>query len=168
MDAPLRRRLKEGISLGIVAGIVFVLAQMIITSMTGELGLMPLRLFASVLMGEAALTTTALGPTVLAGIVLHFLFSIMLGVLYGWLDERLPLEIRISRSWQSLLGVVFGFLLWFVDFQLIARLAFPWFLLAPQGLEMLMHVLFFGLPLGLMFSSYARRALRMDRYAMIA
>jgi hypothetical protein len=46
---------------------------------------------------------------------------------------------------------------WFVNFQIIARVLYPWFLGAPQFLQAVMHGLFFGLPLALIYAASERR-----------
>jgi hypothetical protein len=152
----MRRGIKEGISFGIVAGIVFAVAQMLFAGITGEIGLMPLRMFASIVLGERAMMSTDLAMTVFLGVLVHFVLSAGFGALYGLIEERVPIHHRRSWGSQAAFGMVFGIGLWLVNHQIIARILYPWFLMTPQGLQMMIHALFFGLPLGLMFAAYQR------------
>jgi hypothetical protein len=46
---------------------------------------------------------------------------------------------------------------WLVTFQFVARGYYPWFLGTSQFFQLLMHALFFGVPLGLLFAAAERR-----------
>ena len=76
---------------------------------------------------------------------------------YGVINGQLSVETQTSWSRQLGPGFVYGAVLWFVNFQIIARVLYPWFLMAPQFLQMAMHALFFGLPLELMYGRGERR-----------
>jgi hypothetical protein len=152
----MRRGIKEGISFGIVAGIVFAVVQMLAAGAFGEVGLMPLRLFASVVLGERAVTTTEVGMTVFLGILVHFVLSAAFGAVYGLIEERMREGYRRNLATQAAFGMVFGVVLWLVNYQIIARILYPWFLMTPQGIQMMIHALAFGLPLGLLFGAWER------------
>jgi hypothetical protein len=141
--------------LGIAAGIVFALVQMAESAVAGEPALTPLRLFGSVVLGQAALNVT-FGFVAIAGAVVHLVLSATYGAIYGALNARVPPRRRRSVADQALAGLVYGTAIWLVNFQLIARFAYPWFLDEPQDLEWMTHALFFGLPLGLMYAAVAR------------
>jgi len=47
--------------------------------------------------------------------------------------------------------------LWLIDFQLLGRLFYPWFLELPQAPHAILHALTFGLPLGLVYGLLAAR-----------
>jgi hypothetical protein len=154
------RVIKYGVSFGIVAGIIFVIAEMLSAGVTGELGLMPLRMFASVVIGGAAMTTNEIVPTAFLGLLVHFVLSAIFGALYALLHARMPVDVRESYLKQAVLGMMFGLVLWLVNFQVIARILYPWFLAPPQGLQLALHALAYGLPLALLFAVYERSAHR--------
>ena len=63
------------------------------------------------------------------------------------------------------MGLLFGVLLWFVNFQIIARMVYPWVLQAPQFLQMAMHAAFFGFPLALMYARAERQVHHIGAHA---
>lgn len=152
------RSLKEGLGLGIIAGVIFAIVEIAGAAMMGNPPLMPLRMFASVVLGQAALATVSLGVAVLVGTIAHLVLSALFGLIYVALNRRLSPAAQASRGSQSLMGLVFGAAVWLVNFQIIARILYPWFLGTPQFLQFMMHALFFGLPLGLLYARSERRA----------
>lgn len=122
------------------------------------------RLAASVLLGEHALDDALdLGAAITMALLAHPVLAGLFGWLYGALHGSMVPAARVRSDLQALAGVLFGIGLWFVDVQLVARLAYPWFVddVSQLGLAAL-HALFFGLPLGLFFAAAARgRAARL-------
>jgi hypothetical protein len=155
---PQRRGLKEGLLYGLVAGAIFAVAEIAAAAMMGDPALMPIRMFASILLGEAALAEVTLGAAVVVGLLVHFVLSAIFGVTYGAIvNGVLSPTTRGSMGAQTAIGLGFGAVLWLVNFQIIGRLLFPWFLMAPQFAQLVLHAVFFGLPLGLMFAASERR-----------
>lgn len=152
-----RGALASGAAFGVAAGVIFVIMEIIGAAMMGNPALMPVRMFASTLLGRDALMGTSLGAAVLVGLLMHFALSAVYGVIYGAIESRMSFEARKNWGRQSVVGLLFGVGLWFLNFQIIARLIYPWFLDAPQFLQLMLHALFFGLPLGLMFAARERR-----------
>lgn len=157
MSQQTKRSAKEGIGLGIVAGIIFAMMEMIGSAVMGNPPLMPLHMFASLVMGMDAMEAQGTGVLILGAIV-HLVLSAAFGLVYGLVNARFSTKAQTSFGSQAGIGVLFGLALWFVNFQIIARIAFPWFLDAPQFLQALMHAAFFGLPLALMYAGAERRA----------
>lgn len=153
-----RRGIKEGIGFGLIAGVIFAIVEVVAAGAMGDPPLMPLRMFASVILGQAALETFSVATAVVVGGITHLVLSAIFGLIYGLINSRLSAETQTGWAWQSGLGLVFGAAIWLVNFQVIARLLYPWFLTTPQFLQMLMHAMFFGLPLGLMYAAAERRA----------
>jgi len=151
------RSARRGLGLGILAGILFAIIEVLAAVLMGNPPLMPLRMFASILMGPAAMEAAAPGTVLLASIPTHLVLSALYGLVYAAVNARLPAETRRSWARQAALGLGFGALLWLLNFQVIARVLFPWFLGAPQLLQLVMHAAFFGLPLGLMLTATQRR-----------
>jgi hypothetical protein len=152
-----RRSLREGIAAGLVAGMIFAVMEIAGAAMMGNPPLMPIRMFASVLLGKSALEG-ALGVAIVVGIIAHMVLSGAFGVVYGLVAGRLDPKTQTSFGRQSLLGMMFGLVVWLVNFQIIARVLYPWFLETPQVLQAMMHALFFGLPLALVYTASERKA----------
>jgi hypothetical protein len=153
-----RRSIVEGIGFGLVAGVLFAVAEVVASAAMGQPGFAPFQMFASVLFGAGAFEFGA-GTAILAGGLIHLVLAGLFGLIYGLLNDRLPLGSHTSWGTQAGLGVAFGAALWLVNFQIIARALFPWFLEANQIVQLLLHAIFFGLPLGLMYAAAERRAL---------
>jgi hypothetical protein len=151
-----KRSAKEGYAFGIVAGIVFALAEIITAGITANPPLLPFRMFASVVMGEEAIGFTPLGTAVVVGTVCHVILSALFGTIYGVLNSRLPPRAQTNPNSQVGIGLAYGAALWFVNFQLIAPLGYPWFLDTPQIHQIVLHAVFFGLPLGIMYGAAER------------
>lgn len=154
---------REGLGLGVLAGVLFAIMEVVGAAIMGNPPLMPLRMFASVVLGEGALESASLGTAVVVGSVLHLALSAAFGLVYVLINRRLSVETRSSWGRQAAIGLGFGAMLWLVNFQIVARVLYPWFLMTPQFLQMLMHAMFFGLPLGLMFAAAERRVRHVGR-----
>lgn len=157
MSAALNRRGKEGAAAGLLAGVLFVIAEVALAAASGRAPTFVFRMIASVLLGRAAFDTTTLSGAITVGIVVHLTLSAFYGFLYGTLSSGLTPASQVSFSRQTALGLGFGALVWLVNFQGIARLFYPWFLSPWQMLQVGVHALFFGLPLALLYASAERR-----------
>ncbi|MDY7231276.1 hypothetical protein [Hyalangium rubrum] len=148
---------KNGLGFGMLAGVVFAVAESLASWMGGSGLLTPARYAASVVLGDRALGVTPLALTVVVGVGVHFMFSAFLGVAYSLIDARLSPELRSRVTHQTAVGMLFAIGVWVVTFQFMGRGYFPWFLETPQFFQMLMHAFCFGLPLGLLFAAAERR-----------
>jgi hypothetical protein len=148
----------NGLGFGLVAGAVFGLEECLASLLLGQGVLPPVRYAASVLLGSGALTGGPLGLIIAAGAAVHFGLSALFGLAYSLIDARLAPELR-PRMWhQSAVGMLFAIGIYVVNFQFVARGYYPWFLdTTPQFFRVLMHALFFGAPLGLLFAAAERR-----------
>lgn len=158
-----RRGIKEGIGFGLVAGAIFAVMEIVGAALMGDPPLMPVRMFASTVLGEQALMEAPLGTAVAVGLVAHFALSAIFGLVYGAINAALSPATETSYGRQAGLGLVFGAALWLVNFQIIARILYPWFLETPQLVQLAMHALFFGLPLALMYAAAERHAHHLGR-----
>jgi len=156
----IKRGAKEGLGFGIIAGIIFAMMEVVGAAMMGNPPLMPIRMFASVLLGQSALEATPMGTAFIVGSLVHMALSGAFGVVYGLINARFSPETQTRWGRQVGIGLVFGAMLWLVNFQIIARALYPWFLTTPQFLQMMMHAMFFGLPLALMYAGAERRIAR--------
>lgn len=160
-----KRGVKEGIGYGLIAGMIFGVMEIVGAAIMGNPPLMPIRMFASVVLGHSALMESSLATAVAIGIVAHLALSGVFGLVYGAINGLLSSETETSYGRQTALGLLFGAMLWIINFQLIGRALFPWFLGTPQFLQMLMHAMFFGLPLALLYAATERRVQHVGRHA---
>jgi hypothetical protein len=147
----------NGLGFGLVAGAVFALAEGLASLVGGQGILVPVRYAASMLLGVRALTEGPLGLVVVTGLAVHLGLSALFGLAYSLIDARMSLELRPRVSHQVAVGMLFALGVWGVTFQFAARGYYPWFLETPQFFQLLMHALFFGAPLGLLFAAAERR-----------
>lgn len=151
-----RRSIGEGITAGLIAGIIFAMMEIAGAAMMGNPPLMPVRMFASVVLGQGAMQGP-LGVPLVVGTIAHLVLSAGFGIVYGLLAARTSEATKTSFGRQAGLGILFGLVVWLVNFHIIARVLYPWFLGAPQFLQAMMHGLFFGLPLALIYAASERR-----------
>ena len=153
-----KRGVMEGVGFGLIAGVIFAAVEIIAAAILGNQPMMPVRLFASVLLGPSALQSAPLDTAVVVGYGMHLTLSAFYGLVYG-VANALLLSPTTERSLgrQAELGLFYGLAIWLVNYQLIARMFYPWFLEPPQFLHMAMHALCFGLPLALMYAGGERQ-----------
>jgi hypothetical protein len=151
-----RRSIGEGITAGLIAGVIFAMMEIAGAAMMGNPPLMPVRMFASVVLGQGAMQGP-LGVPLVVGTIAHLVLSAGFGIVYGLLAARTSEATKTSFGRQAGLGILFGLVVWLVNFHIIARVLYPWFLGAPQFLQAMMHGLFFGLPLALIYAASERR-----------
>lgn len=149
---------KKGVRIGLYCGFIFGFAATVGAVLIGYDALMPLRLGASVLLGEKALTDASPRTVIVVGLVVHFAVSVYYGLLFGLTHQRF-IHTEWMKNWHRLvLGCAFGLMVWAINFQLIARALYPWFLHFIQSIIALIHVAFYGLPLAMMYIHRDRRA----------
>jgi hypothetical protein len=150
MANEVRKTLLDGVRFGIVAGIIFAVVQVAAAALSGA-PLEPLRMSSSVLLGPDMAHGASLGVAALIGLGVHLALSALFGLLYGLIDGANLDE--HPRSWgrQAPVGLLYGFAIWLLDFQVVGRISHPWFLGAPQLAQAALHALFFGLPLALFY-----------------
>jgi hypothetical protein len=156
MESGTRRSIGEGIAAGLIAGVIFAVVEIAGAVMMGNPALMPVRMFASVVLGQGAMEGP-LGTPLVVGTIAHLGLSAVFGIIYGLFSGRLSGATKTSFGRQAGIGILFGLALWFVNFQIIARVLYPWFLGAPQFVQAVMHGLAFGLPLALIYAASERR-----------
>jgi hypothetical protein len=167
LRATTARSLKEGVVYGMAAGVAMALAQLIAAIASGD-GYLPMRMAASVAFLEIAIHPLGMGgigehtATAFGGPI-HLALSAGFGLAYGALNAGLSMHVH--RSWlaQIGLGLAFGLALYLINFQLVARVLYPWFLALDQPLQVAFHTLGFGLPLGLLYAWGERRSRVVDR-----
>lgn len=141
--------LREGLLGGLVAGAILALAQMGLAAAMGASVLVPWAFFASVLLGREAFAAELNLSIFVVGFVAHFILSALFGLLWGAIAQSVSRGIRDAWGPHALAATIYGLLLWLVNFQVIARLVYPWFLETGTLTQLVLHGLAFGLPLGL-------------------
>jgi hypothetical protein len=147
----------EGVWFGLMVGALFAILEMVGAATSGGSPFAPWRFFASTLLGHRALALAPLGTAVMVGFVAHFALSAVYGSAFGYLQGRLGPELRRSTGRQTWIGLAFGFGLYLLNYQIIARVAYPWFRLVNQPWQVILHTFFFGLPLAMCFAVWERK-----------
>jgi len=148
--------LREGLVGGLVAGAILAIASMIVA---GALGLpisTPWSYFASILLGSDVLGAPFGFGTFVVGFVVHFVLSALFGLIWGAVAKSVSRGIRDDFGAHAVAAMIYGLLLWLVNFQVIARVVYPWFVEMNQLAPILLHVVTFGLPLGLYLAARLR------------
>ena len=144
---------KAAISAGLIAGLVFMMLEMIlVATIGGKSPWGPPRMIAAMAMGESVLpppATFEIGIMTVA-MMIHFVMSIVLGLILGFAISHW----RMSLLTAMIAGTVFGLLVYFVDFYLMTAI-FPWFAMARGGITIFAHAMF-GLVLGWVYHAVAK------------
>ncbi|MFP2924527.1 hypothetical protein ACLESO_04785 [Pyxidicoccus sp. 3LG] len=153
----------NGMLFGVAAGVVLALAEVVLAVASGDSPLRPVRMSAGLVLGPPAFTEAVAGGTaLLVGVGVHLVLSAIAGLAYSLLDAMLPPDGRGRWEFQSAVGMLFGILVWLVSFQFVGRGYYPWFLEVPQFPQIVLHAVFLGLPLSLLFTAAERRRALMD------
>ncbi len=149
-----------GAIMGLLAGIVFMIFEMVVAWIMQGNPLGPPRMISAIALGQGALPmnpTVGLGIALPVAMVIHFVLSVIFGGIFGVIVALIR-PLGASRWALIVAATVLGLLLWIVNFQVIGRLAFPWFLMVNQFLfGFLAHTFFYGTALGLLLAAVWRR-----------
>jgi uncharacterized membrane protein YagU involved in acid resistance len=142
----IRWGLRHGAIAGIVAGIVFAAFEMVVSAfmMGAEAFFMPLRMIGAIALGTDALDPSySLAAAGVTGVIVHMILAVIYGVIFGEIAAML-------RGPVAFIGAasIFGFVLWLVNFYVIAPAAFPWFLDSSPLVQFIGHTFLFGSVLG--------------------
>lgn len=149
----------SGVPAGLAAALVLAAAEMVAAGLAGRPLYDPYRMFATLLLGEGALDQS-LALVMPVGVLTHLTLAAIYGAVYAFLVRSLTATVSTGLGAGLLLGAVYGFAVWFLDIQTVGRALYPWFLARPAGLQIVMHVVFFGAPLGLFHAALGRRTAR--------
>jgi hypothetical protein len=128
---------KAGFWAGIISGLA---AELLLWGAMLAQGISPLAgapMGAAILLGPGVLQSPPTAGIVAASMAVHFglaiLYGLMLAALIG----------RSSRGSALLVGIAFGVVLWWLNYFLIAPVAFPWFVpLRGSPVSPLLHAAF--------------------------
>ncbi len=145
--------LPVGLMMGVVAGIVFIIFETVTAGITGPSPAMPLRMISAIVLGAGALQPSInVAAAAVVGLIVHFILSAIFGLIFGvvvWIVGPLTR----SRGTLIAAATVYGFLLWIINFYVVAPQAFPWFAEANPVVQFVAHTFFFGAPLGLLLAT---------------
>jgi hypothetical protein len=137
-----------GAAMGVAAGMIFVTFQMVAAIFVGAQSLSPLGM-----VGAAVLGQTLPGQSfpvefaAFVGLLVYVTVSAACGAVFGAVSAVGP--VRRSRGALVLVAMAFGFLLWTVNFALVAQEMLPPFPAASPVVQFVVHT-FFGGALALM------------------
>ncbi|MBI4497029.1 MAG: hypothetical protein HY689_03900 [Chloroflexi bacterium] len=137
-----------GIVGGLIAGVVMMIGEMIQAIVLGDPALAPASMIAAILLGPQVIGTLTL-PVLATGIVWHLILSSIFGVIFAAAVATWPL-LRQSATNTIIAGVVYGTLVWLVNFYVIGlTVGWTWFAATTNPVaQFIVHAFFFGLPLG--------------------
>lgn len=119
---------KTGMIAGIIGGIAFAVFEMIVAGIIAGNLFAPFRMISAVVLGQQALTPqVSLATAILAGTLVHMVYSIVAGAVFALIIAAIaPLH---SSRWATVLSAsVLGLVMWVVNFYLIAPAAgWMWF-----------------------------------------
>jgi hypothetical protein len=129
----------DGVWAGLIAGAVFLMLEMfMVWAFQGQSPWGPPRMMAAMIMGEDVLpppATFSFG-IVMVAMMIHFALSIVYGLLGAWIVHRFDL------GWALVIGAVYGWAIYVVNFLMIAPVMFPWFGMARGWISIFAHVVF--------------------------
>lgn len=126
---------------GVLAGVVFLLLDMLATVMMGGSAWAPTHMIAAIVMGNSALGSPAMfniGIVVVA-LIVHFALAIGMGLVLGLIMA--PFHFDSSWGMASVVGAVFGLVVYVVNFYGMTQF-FPWFAEARGWTTLIAHVIF--------------------------
>ena len=141
--------LVRGVLGGLIAGMIFAVATMWFVTSIGLPARTPLLMISTIVLGDDAMATGEADSSI--GLIVHVMLSIAYGIVFALLARRLR-----TNGDVALAGLLYGGLLYLVNFQILARVAFGTFRMANQPFEVTVHLVF-GALLGLAFYSSGPR-----------
>jgi hypothetical protein len=152
------RSMREGTVFGVIAGLVFAVAESIAATLTGHRVLDVFRAVASLPLGPEASMTTPSGRMIGVALAFHIALCAIYGLFYGAYCSALTMRSRRSIARQSVVGLLYGAMLWLINFRMVAPSGFPWMLEIAAIPQLVMHAVWFGLPLGVLYGTAERHA----------
>ena len=139
MPATRSLNLKAAVNAGLIAGALFLVAEMLLVPLVGGSPWGPPRMIAAIVLGEGVLpppASFALG-IVLVALAVHFALSIVYAIALGAMVHR------AGSGAALLIGLAFGLVLYLVNFFVFTAV-FPWFATARNWVSIVSHLLFGG------------------------
>jgi uncharacterized protein YacL len=149
-DEAVGSRILRGTIGGAAAGAVFMFVTMWFADSVGDPSTGPLMMISTIVKGEAAMANGTADPTL--GWIIHGAISVMFGVAFA-----LVAPLFRTNGTVALAGIVYGALLYVLNFLVIALVVLPIFEMASQPFELAIHIVF-GALLALAFFGSGVRA----------
>jgi len=151
----LSERLRTGAVAGLVAGVVFILANMIYATSQGLPAIAPFLAIGTIFFFDDMPMMTL--EYALTGVITHFALALLFGMIFALLVPALP-------NVAALVGgaLAYGLALYLINFLIFGNLIFEWF--APGGkgpdqiFELIIHPVAYGLLLIPFFVDMVRRS----------
>ncbi|MDQ2852011.1 MAG: hypothetical protein M3Y49_15025 [Actinomycetota bacterium] len=144
MPADVGAVLTRGAAAGLAGGLLFALANMWFSTAHGKPSVAPFLAISTIFHASAMPVMSQ--PDVITGLVLHLGLSLLFGIVFALIVTMLGLSTRPLLLLAA--GLVYGLVLYIVNFQIIGRIFFPWFV-NPKGpnqiFELWIHPIAFGL-----------------------
>jgi hypothetical protein len=147
----------EGIRSSLLAGVAFGALQILAASVANAAPLQPIKAAASLLLRERAYQPGYWLFALVLGVAVHFSLALLYGYAFGLMSTEIRLRTRLNFAREALIGILFGLVLWGINFAVIARGLYPWLYEAHLPAQAVLHALGFGLPLSLLFARNERR-----------
>ncbi|MBA3377070.1 MAG: hypothetical protein H0U00_14875 [Actinobacteria bacterium] len=137
--ADLGERTSRGATAGLVSGLVFLIATMGYVTTQGLPAVAPMIDISTIFHGQDEPVPSP--DNVVVGLVTHLTLAAFFGIIFALLASVLPRRVGVLLA----AGVVYGLLLYVVNFQILGRTLFPWFTNPDgpdQGFEVFIHAVF--------------------------
>lgn len=145
--------LARGAVAGLAGGLLFALANMWYADAHGKPSVAPFLDISTIFHGTDKPVISQ--PDVIAGLVVHLGLSLLFGIVFALAVTMLRLTTRPLLLLVA--GLIYGLALYVVNFQIIARAVFPWFV-NPNGpnqiFELWIHPVAYGLLLAPFFIGF--------------
>jgi uncharacterized membrane protein YagU involved in acid resistance len=142
-----------GIGSGLVAGIIFAMAEMMMNLFIGKPFFGPLKLIGSMVLGVQALQPSyPFATALIVGLVVHMMMSMIFGLVFIYLLAAFR-QVRANIGLKLAYGLVYGAALWVINFLILAPLFFPQFTSVDQFWNgFFAHTFFFGMMIGIIIA----------------
>ena len=141
------KMIREGALAGLISGLVFASGQILVAAAAGSPPGAPWSFSASLVLGSPGMEQPLRGLIFLLGAAIHFGLSTLYGAGFGLIVSFFHKRVRNDWAFQLTGGFAYGLALWLINIQIIGRLVYPWYLELNPAVQLLVHGLFFGLPL---------------------
>lgn len=147
-------KIKPVVVAGIIAGMVFLMAEMAMLALSGQSPFGPPRMMAAMVMGEGVLPPPATFDVgiMMVAMAVHLMLSIAFALVFGVVYKMLSR----SSGTALLVGGVFGLAMYFLNFY-VMTMVWPWFEMARGMISIVGHVVF-GVALGWAYHAFSEPA----------
>ena len=130
---------KDSIYAGLIGGVIMMMLEMIMVPLfLGGSPWGPPRMMAGIILGSEVVPPPATFDVgiMMAGLGVHLMMSIIFALILNAIVNNM------SFIWSLVVGAVYGYVLYLVNFYLIAEALFPWFQNATNWVTAFSHIAF--------------------------